>query len=77
MVGKVSGRVIVTLDGRFAQEGKRLGDFDVVGRLPFIPYSLESFPGTLRQGTFQEAMLRGFFHVGIAHFACRSDSHDL
>jgi hypothetical protein len=69
MVGKKSGWVIVSLNGRFAEEGKGPGDLDVVGCLPFAPNFVVNFPGALHQGALHEAMLKGFFRVGVAHFA--------
>jgi len=69
--------VVVTLDGRLAQEGKGLVDLDVVRHLPFVPDSLVGLPSAPRHGALEEAMLRGFFGVGVVDFASRSDAHDL
>ncbi|CAK9192929.1 unnamed protein product [Sphagnum jensenii] len=61
----------------FAQEGKRPGYFQILGRLPFRPNALEGIPGALSHGTLQETVLRRFFFVGITHLAKRGKAHSL
>jgi hypothetical protein len=77
VIGEKLVRVVIVLGGHFAEEDERPGDGNVVGHLPFGPYTFESFPGTLCCEAFQQAMECGFFCVEIANFASRVNSDEL
>ncbi len=69
MVSEEPGWVVVALEGHFSEENKGPGDRNVVGRLPFVPDPFERFLGVLRHGAHQQAVLWGFFRVGVTDFA--------
>jgi hypothetical protein len=86
MVSEHSMRVVFVLDDRFAEKDEGPSDGDVVGGLPLSPDSFERklspdsferFLGALRRGAFEQAMESGFFHVKVAYFASRLNSHEL
>jgi hypothetical protein len=57
VVSVEAGRVVLAFDGGLSEQDEWLVDGDVLGSLPFLPYSPESHPGALRERAVQEAML--------------------
>jgi hypothetical protein len=77
VVSVEAGRVVLAFDGGLSEQDEWPVDGDVLGSLPFLPYSPESHPGALCKRAVQEAMLGGVRGPGVACVAGGRDSHHL
>jgi hypothetical protein len=77
VVSVEAGRVVLAFDGGLSEQDEWPVDGDVLGSLPFLPYSPESHPGALCKRAVQEAMLGGLRGPGVACVAGGRDSHHL
>ncbi len=73
---KVRGVVIFFEDG-FPKEDEGPGDVEAVGRLPFVPNTMEGLPSLPSRGVIHEAVLGRFRESLVTTLASGRDSHDL
>jgi hypothetical protein len=76
IVVKVRGVVIFFEDG-FPKEDEGPGDVEAVGRLPFVPNTMEGLPSLASMGAIHEAVLGRFRESLVTALASGWDSHDL
>ncbi len=76
IVVKVRGVVIFFEDG-FPKENEGPGDVEAVGRLPFVPNTMEGLPSLPSRGAIHEAVLGIFRESLVIALASGRDSHDL
>jgi len=69
--------VVILFEDDFPKEDKGPGDVEVVGRLPFIPDTMEGLPSLLSRGAIHEVVLGRFRESLVTPFACGRNSHDL
>ncbi len=73
---KVQG-VVIFFEDIFPKEDKGPGDVEAVGRLPFVPNTVEGLPSLSSRGAVHEAVLGRFRESLVTALASGRDTHDM
>ncbi len=73
---KIRG-VVIFFENGFPEEDEGPGDVEAVGRLPFVPNTVEGLPSLPSRGAIHEAVLGRFRESLVTALASGRDSHDL
>ncbi|CAM6004363.1 unnamed protein product [Sphagnum balticum] len=69
--------VVVLFENGFSEKDERPGDVEAIGRSPFVPYFVESFPSLLSRSAIHKTVLGGLRGSLVTALASARDTHNL